>query len=172
MCLSAYARHILLPAAALLLIACTPEGQFYSAVQNGDVKTVGSLIAQGKIKDINKLADGSQTALHLAAERNRLEVMKLLIASGANVNQTNGTLETALHISAYYGYLEATRLLIAAGAELDPRHKINALTPLLEAARKNHSDVAKLLIPIWCRSHFKNGRRARCYDIGTPKQQS
>ena len=59
---------------------------FCLAIAKGDVKTVKSLIALGE--DVNKFSRGITPAMY-AARYNRVDIMKLLIKSGANIKKRN-----------------------------------------------------------------------------------
>ena len=60
-----------------------------------------------------------RTPLLLAAMTDSLEVLRLLIATGAQVDaRETGTGNTALMLAANRGYLEVLRVLIAAGADV------------------------------------------------------
>ena len=57
--------------------------------------------------------------LHYAAERNHVQVAKLLIAHSANVNITDWKGQTALHYAAWDNNIEVAKLLIAHSANLN-----------------------------------------------------
>lgn len=89
--------------------------------------------------------------LHIAAERNRDECLKLLIESGYDINSElseecsrmyEDRRSTALYFSVYNGNLEATEMLLEAGA--DPN--LDLFNPLLIAARLGWMDIAALLL--------------------------
>ena len=85
------------------------------AVHKGDLKKVQELLDKGV--DINEWKFG--TALIFAASENRLEIAKLLIDRGADVNVlgTNGW--TALGCAAGEGYGDMVDLLIGKGADIE-----------------------------------------------------
>ncbi len=64
--------------------------------------------------DINKPDFYGLTALHYASEQGKVQVMKKLIRSGANVDSTdqNRSVLTPLHIATCSGQLEAVKVLI------------------------------------------------------------
>ena len=79
--------------------------------------------------------DGADRALHLACAQNHLEIVRLLVGRGANVNARGETGRTALHYTALDGDENADpigALLLGAGA--DP-NAIDAIgrTPLDQA---------------------------------------
>ena len=80
------------------------------------------------------------TPLHSATAIQHLELVRLLISKGANVNarQVNGI--TPLHTAAHYGNQELINILIRAGA--DPKIKTNdGKTPKNMAFENGYSDL-------------------------------
>lgn len=123
------------------------EEQLFDAVSKRDLVRVNEILKSGKVKNIDKGFGGSGTsALIRAVENNEIEIVKVLIQAGANVNFEAQGRVTALHMAAYFGYLEAARLLIQHDANLDIPEDQNSLTPLHEAIWKRHVDVARLLV--------------------------
>ncbi|KAH8832455.1 ankyrin repeat-containing domain protein [Flagelloscypha sp. PMI_526] len=59
------------------------------------------------------------TALQLAAYNGRLDIVKLLLEHGANVNMAGGMNGTALQAAAYRGFSEMVTFLLDLGAERD-----------------------------------------------------
>ena len=89
--------------------------------------------------------------LHIAAERNRDEILKLLVQSGFDINAELSEersrmyadrRSTALYFSVYNGNLEATEILLEAGA--DPN--LDLFNPLLIAVRRGWTDIATVLL--------------------------
>ncbi|KAF8448273.1 ankyrin repeat-containing domain protein [Kalaharituber pfeilii] len=72
-------------------------------------------------------------SLHLAAQGGRVEVLKQLLAAGAQVNIGNKDGKTPLHLAAEMGHAEFVQQLIAAGAEVNRRDNGGRM-PLLHAA--------------------------------------
>ena len=86
------------------------------------------------------------TALHRAADRGWVDIVRLLLHNGANARvTTTSSGETALHLAAAHGHADITRELLKVGA--DPRLKANnGWTPLHAAMFNNHPEVARALI--------------------------
>jgi ankyrin repeat protein len=74
-----------------------------------------------------------------------LDLIKLLIAKGADVNAAGTRGETPLHGAASRGDLTVARLLIESGADLNP-HASPEGTPLHNAIERNRPAVARFLI--------------------------
>lgn len=85
----------------------------------------------------------SLTALHYAARCNFLNIAKILLRAGANVNATSRSGATPLHRAAYIGNSDMCKLLMAHGADVtlvDERGHTAA-----DLARNNaHTAVADL----------------------------
>lgn len=84
-------------------------------------------------------------ALFGAAKSRNLNLLKQLVAEGANVNHQNFNGETALHIAASLGNMQMVQYLLSQGAN------VNAKTgtlwmPIHHAMRFDHAQVANLLI--------------------------
>ena len=86
-----------------------------------------------------------RTPLHWAARNNHLELAKVLISSGAEVNAESNRGWTPLHSAAYYNSLELAKLLISSGAEVDVEDD-DGWTPLALATLNGHQEMQELLI--------------------------
>ena len=85
------------------------------------------------------------TPLLLAAWRNAIENVALLIERGADLRACNKGGETAIHVAAQEGHIVIVRMLLDADVEVDIRDRLKDETPLLKAARRNHLPVLQLL---------------------------
>jgi len=118
----AMAQHVMSPSVA-------DQQKIFAAADAGDVETVRVHInfvkaflpisAPGSAANhVNldfKDAEGN-TPLIRAAQHNRLDIVDLLISSGANINAQNVKWETALVVSYNAGYYDVARHLLARGA--------------------------------------------------------
>ena len=80
-----------------------------------------------------------------ACWRWRLELARLLLTAGADVNAKNKWGSTPLHAAAREGHTEAVRLLLEAGADVNAENE-DGETPLHWAAWEGHTDVVRLLL--------------------------
>ncbi|KKO99367.1 hypothetical protein THAR02_08530 [Trichoderma harzianum] len=118
------------------------------AAENGDVNVAEVLITAGADPNFKgELGEVNSTALLLAVGQGHEAVVKLLLASGAKVNLSNGhwSDKAALHIAAIEGHGVIVELLLAAGAIPDIRDN-DGQTPLWHAAGKGYEAVVKSLI--------------------------
>ncbi|MES0488637.1 MAG: ankyrin repeat domain-containing protein [Leptospirales bacterium] len=111
----------------------------------GEVKELKALINKSGV-DLNHTDRSGDTALHLAASRGHLEVVQLLVASGANVNVQNLHRKSSpLHNAAYNGHLGIVEYLLKNNAEVDIADN-SGQTPLSFAARQGKLNVFKELL--------------------------
>jgi len=74
-----------------------------------------------------------------------VQVAKLLLDHGADVNMPPDSYESPLTLSACGGHFELASLLIERGANLEEVND-EGYTPLMEASREGHDDIVNLLI--------------------------
>lgn len=80
-----------------------------------------------------------------AALAGHVEIMRLLLDMGANVNGTSAAMVTALMEAAATGLTEGCQLLIARGAKADQVDR-DGWTALMCAALNGHVDVLRVLL--------------------------
>jgi ankyrin repeat protein len=95
------------------------------------------------------------TPLIYASIFGHVEVVRVLLEGGVNVEKANANQWTALHSAACYGYLEVCRLLLDWGAKVDPVNRWKD-TPLHCAARFGHLSGVKLLVERGADVRLKN----------------
>ena len=85
------------------------------------------------------------TALMLAANYNRTDVVRCLIEKGANVNhQTRYARWTALHYASLKNHTDVIKILVQHGARTDIKSK-HGNTPIDLARIRNHKEAVDLL---------------------------
>ncbi|GFO48838.1 ankyrin repeat domain-containing protein 39-like [Plakobranchus ocellatus] len=95
---------------------------------------------------VNKTDKSGYTALHYASRSGHLDVCKLLISHGADVNcQTQSSKATPLHRAAYMGRTEVVKLLLdhRADAELID---CDGMTALHKASENGHYEAVAALV--------------------------
>ena len=80
-----------------------------------------------------------------AATNGHLEICRLLIDKGAQVEAKNSNGFTSLHFAAYRGHVEIVSLLCDRGADVEARDNFG-FRPIHEAAMNGHISVVKELI--------------------------
>lgn len=94
-----------------------------------------------------------ETALHLAAGKNYVKIVRALLAKGADANSIpSNYVQTPLHVASHEGHLETVTALLEGGAINDvPRPSTlgkfgSWCTPLHVACRRGHLDVVRALL--------------------------
>lgn len=100
-------------------LALTDEqhNRYTEALRDGDIKQVQKFLSEG-VKIDEKFY--TWEALQIAANSNQLDVVKLLVEKGANVNYAHPITQlTALHLAAFKGNKEMVKYLLSKGADLN-----------------------------------------------------
>ena len=121
------------------------------ASRQGDVETVKRYIA-AKF-DVNRKGTGlpeleieGGTAISGAAASGHVEILMLLLASGAKVEPSTKKFDvTPLMLAAQFGHAACIKILLDKGARVDAR-AIGNDTPLILAAYAGHLEAVRLLV--------------------------
>ncbi|XP_030673714.1 KN motif and ankyrin repeat domain-containing protein 1 isoform X4 [Nomascus leucogenys] len=124
-----------------------------------DMRVVEELFGCG---DVNaKASQAGQTALMLAVSHGRIDMVKGLLACGADVNIQDDEGSTALMCASEHGHVEIVKLLLAqpgCNGHLEDNDGSTALSIALEAG---HKDIAVLL--------YAHVNFAKAQSPGTPR---
>lgn len=126
----------------------------YSAVSASKETMSKFLIMKGaNVKSSCK--NSGRSILAVAIERGLIEITRILISKGAEVNSKDNLGATPLHAAAWHGQLEIAKLLLSMGADINSKddqlkgRNIEGLevgfTPLGYALDQNHQEVIKYL---------------------------
>jgi hypothetical protein len=125
----------------------TMEGTLHLASRHGNYSLVQRLLESHV--NISRVHSG-WTALHTAAGGGYLEVVKILLDAGANVNAAAAAGRegrTALQAAAGGGHLEVVRMLLDAGAHVNAAaERREGRTALQAAAGGGHLEVVRMLL--------------------------
>ena len=110
----------------------TQVAETIDAACKGDTAKIEQLLDRN-ISLVNaRSLEIKSTPLHFAAHRGHLDIVRLLIKSGADVNasEDNSSNSKPLHWAATGGYLEVVQLLVESGADLQVIDDWHNLSPL------------------------------------------
>jgi ankyrin repeat protein len=127
----------------LSIAAGASDLRLVEAVKRGDVNAVRSLLSQHVDANVSE-ADGS-TALHVAAQRDNLEIADLLIAAGANVKAATRYNITPLALACTNGNAAMIESFLKAGADPNSASE-QGQTALMTAALTGKVDAVKVLL--------------------------
>ena len=88
---------------------------------------------------------GDCTPLMEASSGGFVDIVKLLLQHGANVNAQSSSGNTALHYACCGGYEDVVLVLLDHNADIEHQNE-NGHTPLMEAASGGHGSVALILL--------------------------
>lgn len=145
------------------------------AVQQKDIAALRAGFRDGAAVDqrypvIGSFDDG-HTALLVAARDGETDMVRELIAAGADVNAIEPVFGAVpLHKATYNGRLDITRLLAQArGIRLDYQGPSNGYTPLLDALWHGYADCAEALLDAGARIDILGYDGKRALDLATEK---
>ena len=120
--------------------------ELIQAATSGDFNKVSKILDSKAIKsDVNAKDKNGDTALILAANNGKVEVVEKLLGKGADVNLADKNGNTALIWAANNGKVEVVEKLLAKGADVNLANK-DGYTALMLAASNGKVEVVKLLL--------------------------
>lgn len=123
--------------------------ELYNAVEQNNFNLVQELLKTNYYCDINHLYHYfGVTLLHRAVQKNNVEIVKLLLENGANVNAQTKTQDTSLHLACLYYYqhpkYDLIDILIQFGADMNIKSKYGE--NVFEVLRRyNHNNVIQFI---------------------------
>ena len=108
-------------------------------IDSKDAVAVKQFLAKGELD-----ADARSSAFVYSARKPCLDVIKLFLDAGADINSKNRDGITALMSASANGYLEVVKFLIEKGIDVNARDN-GGMTALRFAVANENDDVARLL---------------------------
>lgn len=128
----------------------TKIGRLLPGAAKADDLDMVRMLLEAPTHDKNPYTDGetsstyTDNALLVAVKHENLEIVKLLLAAGLDVNAVNGRAEPILHIAAAKGNMSMTQLLLYYGADLTATSYAGE-TSLQAAEKSGDAEIVKLL---------------------------
>jgi ankyrin repeat protein len=137
-------------------------------IADGDLDSVKLLLETGTKEEIKKYVEYKSklgdSPLHLASIEGYLEIMKLLIFHGADVNSKNDSGNTPLIWASKFGYLEIVKLLIDNNADVISKNK-DGKTPLIIAKKNERFDIVNYISGVELLIYLKTGDLEQAEDL-------
>ncbi|WP_313892317.1 ankyrin repeat domain-containing protein [Psychrobacillus sp.] len=138
----------------LILTGCNEGGEknlklqssdLFEAVENNDVKKVQEIL-QDTSFPLNETNDKGETPLLIATHENYIEVAKLLINAGADINQQDSMQDSAYLYAGAEGKTEILKYMIEHAEPNQNIYNRYGGNTLIPAAEKGHLNNVKLLL--------------------------
>ncbi|WP_265023236.1 ankyrin repeat domain-containing protein [Wolbachia endosymbiont (group A) of Epistrophe grossularia] len=143
------------------------DRKLLTIVESGGFNEAKGLIAQGANIDTND--KNGNTLLYSAAEIGDLNLVKLLLDNGANIEAKNGEYQaTPLHGAVENYRIDVVKLLLNRGANVNAEDKDN-WTPLHYGADTNSPDIVKVLVDAHANLGAKGNYGKTLLDIAKDK---
>ena len=133
------------PAAGVLgkreWVACFGE-------EEGDLRFIRARFSNPlQAPDIHAADDEGASYVHVAAQSNRKDILRVLLNAGANSRQRKHDQATPLFLAAQEGAMACAQLLLeVAGDDAANDSDEDSMTPLYAAAAHGHLDIVRLLL--------------------------
>ena len=144
-------RSLALVGTVMALGACQKDEKKPDAAMSQEMVVA---IVQGKPIEVKQLLDkgesvdakqGGKTALHMAAMNGKVDIISILIARGAKVDNQDEEGVTPLMLAASTGKIEAVQALLAQGAKIETQNKLGENALHIAGAHGKKDVVVELL---------------------------
>ena len=137
------------------------------AAKKGDYRTVRSLLEGGADIHADDKKAGGGTALHYAAEKSHIPVIRLLIKKGADVNRGNRHKATPLMHGAEKGHTQVVNILLDHGADIHAVEDSGNYNALMLACSRAKLSTVKMLLTRGANVHARDKFGATALHMGT-----
>lgn len=137
-------RTIVMALAAALAAATASASEPWDTVEAGDAARLRSLL-DGDPACAHRVDAEGDSLLHTAAARGHVEIARMLIEAGVDVDRAGLAGRTPLSFAAREGHADMVRFLLDHGADTSARGPWG-FTPLLLAVQRNREDVVEILL--------------------------
>lgn len=110
------------------------RGQLLREAASVDIAAVRAVLATGA--PVNDRGEYGDTALNIAAEAGKADIVEALIAAGADIENLGGADKTPLMCAAFAGHVPVVRILLRAGARISD-DLLNSLAMKVEILEEN-----------------------------------
>lgn len=139
-------KIIIVLLAVFIFILPSMAQEIHKAVREGDIEKVKTLLEENP-ELVNTKGDlQGEMPIHWAATQGKLDIVKLLIEKGADLNVFNIYGDSPLHGASQRGFASIVDLLIKKGADLDAESLSSQHSAINYAAMGGHIDVVNLLL--------------------------
>ena len=139
-----------------------------------DLEIAEYYATRGKLEKVDEdVGDDRCTALYLASRDDYVNIVKGLLAAGANKDKSHAIGWSPLFIAAQNGHIAVAEALLKLGANKD-KAKDDGITPLYIAAQNGHIAVAEALLSAgadWCKK-ATDGKTARTWPEARATRRS
>jgi len=133
---------------------------FQHEFQRGQAEMTRYLVSHGAVLDPNTPMMRGIGKLDFAVSSGNVDMVRLLIELGADVNAATAYPLSALFNASYKGHSEIVRLLLDAGADVNaPSYQ--GMPPIAGAVARGHADVVKLLLDYGSALNFVDEQTGR-----------
>jgi ankyrin repeat protein len=127
-------------------LACLDNDQIYVEIVRNALLTGVRVDSTNESCIRGQPSPERETLLMMVASRGDIDVAKLLLESGADINRRDTFGETPLSRAAWSGNVEMVRFLLAKGANCNLGENLEGQTPLMIAAWNGHVEVIDWLL--------------------------